>query len=146
MTPIQFWIVMIVISLIAEALTTSFFSIWFAAGAVCALIVKLLGGSFAVQMYIFAITSIIFILLSEFILKKKFHILKKAPKTNIDSIIGKVGIATKEINNIEGKGEVEIEGKRWTALSADDRIIRKKERVVIERVEGVKLIVRKKEH
>lgn len=146
MTPTQFWIVTIVIALIGEALTTSFFSIWFAAGAVCALTAKLFRASFAVQMYTFAITSIVFILASEFILKKKFHILKRAPKTNIYSVIGKVGIVTKEINNIEGKGEVEIAGKKWTALSADNSIIHKKERVIIERVDGVKLIVRKKEH
>ncbi len=146
MTPTQFWILIITIALIGEALTTAFFSIWFAAGAVCALIVKLLGGSFAIQMYIFAITSIIFILLSEFILKKRLHILKKAPKTNIDNVIEQVGIVTKEINNIEGKGEVEIEGKRWTALSADDKIIHKKARVIVEKVDGVKLVVREKTH
>ena len=144
MTVTQFWIVIMVIAAIGELLTLAFYSIWFVFGAFFALLAKWLGVSFTGQFYVFIITSAILILMSEFLLKRKFGILKNPHKTNIDGILGKEAIVTEEINNTEGTGEVEIAGKKWTAISEDGSIIPLRERVIIKKVDGVKLIVRKK--
>ncbi len=144
MTITQFWILIMVFAAIGELLTLAFYSIWFTIGAFFALIAKWLGVSFSGQFYVFLISSAILILLSEFILKRKFGIIKTPHRMNIDNIVGKEAIVTKEINNIEGIGEVKIAGKRWTAISRDGSIIPAKERVIIEKVDGVKLIVKRK--
>jgi membrane protein implicated in regulation of membrane protease activity len=144
MTVTQFWVVIMVIAAIGELLTLAFYSIWFVAGAFLALVAKWLGISFTGQFYVFLISSAILILMSEFLLKRKLGIIKTPHKTNIDSIIGKEAIVTEKINNTDGTGEVEIAGKKWTAVSIDDSVIPLKEKVVIEKVDGVKLIVRKK--
>ncbi len=144
MTVTQFWIVIMVIAAIGELLTLAFYSIWFVFGAFFALLAKWLGVSFTGQFYVFITTSAILILMSEFLLKRKFGILKNPHKTNIDGILGKEAIVTEEINNTEGTGEVEIAGKKWTAISEDGSIIPLRERVIIKKVDGVKLIVRKK--
>ncbi len=144
MTVTQFWIVIMVIAAIGELLTLAFYSIWFVFGAFFALLAKWLGVSFTGQFYVFITTSAILILMSEFLLKRKFGILKNPHKTNIDGILGKEAIVTEEINNTEGTGEVEIAGKKWTARSEDGSIIPLRERVIIKKVDGVKLIVRKK--
>jgi membrane protein implicated in regulation of membrane protease activity len=43
-----------------------------------------------------------------------------------------------------GGGEVELMGKKWTALSADNSVIPPHEFVVVKKVDGVKLIVKRK--
>ena len=144
MTVTQFWIVIMVIAAIGELLTLAFYSIWFVAGAFFALVAKWIGIGFTGQFYVFLITSAALILMSEFLLKRKLGVLKNPHKTNINGIIGKEAIVTEEINNIEGTGEVEVAGKKWTAISEDDSIVRTKEKVIVKKVEGVKLIVRRK--
>ncbi len=144
MTITLFWVLIMVIATIGELLTMAFYSIWFVAGAFIALIAKWLGVSFVGQFYIFIISSTILILMSEFILKRKLKILKSPHKTNIDALIGKEAIVTEEINNKEMTGEVEVAGKKWTAVSEDGSIIPARETVIIKKVDGVKLIVRRK--
>jgi len=144
MTITTFWVLVMVIAAIGELLTMAFFSIWFTVGAFIALLSKWLGVSFVAQFYVFIISSAILILMSEFLLKKKLKILKSSYKTNIDGVIGAEGIVTKDINNVMGGGEVEVMGKKWTALSSDGSIIPAHEIVIVKRVDGVKLIVKRK--
>ena len=63
--------------------------------------------------------------------------------TNAPALIGKYGIVTEEINNIEAVGAVKIDGKIWTARSSDEReIIKEGAEVKILDIQGVKLIVK----
>ncbi len=144
MTITTFWVLVMILAALGELLTMAFFSIWFAVGAFIALLSKWLGMPFVGQFYVFIITSTILILMSEFLLKKKLKILKSSYKTNIDSIIGVEGIVTKDINNVMGGGEVEVMGKKWTALSSDGSVIPAREVVIVKKVDGVKLIVKRK--
>ena len=63
--------------------------------------------------------------------------------TNADRVIGTEAIVTQEINNLLGQGSVVVAGLTWTARSADDSIITPKTVVRVERIEGVKLFVKK---
>lgn len=146
MTVTLFWILVMIAAAIGELLTKAFYSVWFAGGAFLALVAKWLGVSFTGQFYVFIISSAILILMSEFLLKRKLGILKNPHKTNIDGLIEKEAIVTEEINNSEMKGEVEIAGKRWTAVSEDGSVIPARETVIVKKVDGVKLIVRRKKH
>ena len=144
MTITTFWVLIMILAALGELLTMAFFSIWFTIGAFIALISKWLGIPFVGQFYVFIISSAILILMSEFLLKKKLKILKPSYKTNIDGIVGAEAVVTKDINNVMGGGEVEVMGKKWTALSSDGSIIPAREVVIVKKVDGVKLIVKRK--
>jgi len=144
MTVTMLWVLIMILAALGELLTMAFFSIWFTIGAFIALFSKWIGVPFVGQFYVFIISSAILILMSEFLLKKKLKILKSSYKTNIDRIIGAEAVVTKDINNVMGGGEVEVMGKKWTALSSDGSIIPAREVVIVKKVDGVKLIVKRK--
>lgn len=63
--------------------------------------------------------------------------------TNVDGLIGKIALVTKDINNIQSTGEVLINYDYWGAINYDeDKIISKGTKVEILSIKGVKLIVR----
>ena len=76
-------------------------------------------------------------------LAKKYADPHKVP-TNADRLVGMEGRVTETINNDYPTGAVYIDGKTWTARSVDGAVIPKGEMVEIERMEGIKLIVRVK--
>ncbi len=52
-----FWLVAIVVFVVAEAATTALISIWFAAGAAVAMVVSLFTASLGIQFLVFAVVS-----------------------------------------------------------------------------------------
>ena len=67
---------------------------------------------------------------------------KKVP-TNADSLIGKIAVVTKGTDELGLSGEAKVAGSVWTISSSDGTPIEEKEKVTVERIEGVKLIVRR---
>ena len=134
-----FWLVLLVILVIIEFATAQFVTIWFAAGALVA--VFLSGFPFWVQLVGFTVTSIILLILTRPLVKK----LKKKPvvPTNADLDIGKTATVIQTINNATNEGRVRLNGIDWIAISVDDTIIENDEIVIIDRIEGAKLFVKK---
>ena len=135
------WTVAIIVFLILEAVTFQSICIWFAGGALGALAAYALGGSLNSQIVVFFITSAILLVLTRPFVKKVTQ--GKKIKTNSESIPGKQGKVTEEIDNVSERGKVRLEGMEWTARSVDGSVI--PENVIVEIVEisGVKLIVKK---
>ena len=134
-----FWLVLLIVFVVAEALSTTLVSIWFAVGALITLIVSVFNVSAYIQVGTFLVVSLILLLATRPFAKKFLD--PKITKTNFDRIIGDFGIVEEEINNLEGTGAVKIKGTTWTARSSDDSIIPEKATVKIERIEGVKVFV-----
>ncbi len=69
----------------------------------------------------------------------------KTPKeaTNSDKLIGELGEVTKIITQLEN-GEVKVRGQVWTAKSEESEDLLPKDLVVVDRIEGAKLVVRKR--
>ena len=66
-------------------------------------------------------------------------------RTNAESLIGKEAVVTQTIENLKNQGQVIVGGIEWTARTGDNETVIEKDTVVeIERIEGVKLIVKKK--
>lgn len=63
-------------------------------------------------------------------------------KTNAYSVEGKIGKVVEEINPIDSKGQVKVNGELWSATSYNDLPITKDTEVIIEKINGVKLIVK----
>ncbi len=134
------WFCAIAVFLLLEAATYQLVSVYLAVGAVGGLITYLLGFNFTVQISVFLILSVILICLLRPISLKMMK--NKTTKTNADSVIGKRLVITHEVNNLAGSGEGKIGGTVWTVRSTDGSIIPEGSTAVVEKIEGVKLIVK----
>ena len=133
------WLVLFAVFLIVEASTVTVVSVWFAAGALMALIVSMLGGPGWLQTLAFFVVSIVLLLSLRPVVRKYFT--PRLTKTNVDSVIGSIGIVTAQVDNIQATGTVKIGAMDWTARSTDGTAIEVGTRVRVDRVEGVKVFV-----
>lgn len=136
---IWLWAGMLVAFLVLEAVTVQLVSIWFAAGALGALIANLCGANLTIQVVVFTVLALGSLAATRPLVKK--FISRKAQSTNADRNIGATAVVLEEINNLQGKGQVRVNGMVWTARSTSGVIIPKEAFVTVEKIEGVKLIV-----
>ncbi len=134
------WLVVVVLLTIIEAMTINLVSVWFIVSALVSLFMSFVVESFYLQFAVFVGLGVVLMLLTRPILVKKFG--HQEVKTNLDRVIGMDGIVTGEITRFK-IGEVKVDGKRWSAIS--DEKIKEGEHVVIEAIDGVKLVVKKGE-
>lgn len=135
-----FWLFLIIILLIIEASSFNLITIWFAIGALGAFITTYFTNDILIQIIIFSLITIFSLILTRPLVKKFLDF--KPEKTNLDAVIGKTGVVTKKIN-VDEFGRVKVNGKEWTAKAEDS--IMEGTKVEILGIEGVKLIVKKKE-
>lgn len=139
-----FWLILFVILLIIEILTMGLTTVWFAGGALVAFILAYVGLGLPVQIIVFLLVSIILLILTRPIAIKFFN--KERQKTNAESLIGQKAVVLEMIDTIHGTGRVEVNGMEWSAkVDEASYLIDVGEIVVIEGIQGVKLIVRKEE-
>jgi len=133
------WLVLLVVFLVAEASTVTLVSLWFAAGALIAMVVTLLGGGLWLQIAVFLAVSVL-LLASVRPLAQK-HLTPKLTRTNVDSVIGSSGLVTQDIDNLTAQGQVKLGSMYWTARSTGGTPIPKGTRIRADRIEGVKVFV-----
>ena len=133
------WLVLLIAFAASEAVTVGLTSIWFAAGALAALIAALLGGPVWVQITLFLAISLLCLAAVRPLAKK--HLNDKVVPTNADRVIGAQAQVTEDIDNIHGKGAVIIRGMAWSARSEDGFSIPAGAMVKVLRIEGVKVFV-----
>ena len=104
-----------------------------------AMIVSFFVDSILVQTAVFVISSTILIFATKPFVKKFAK--TKDVKTNAYSIIGKNAIVTKDIDSINGKGQIKVDSETWSAVGKDDMNIEKGTEVEILKINGVKAIV-----
>lgn len=135
------WIAAIIIFGVAEAATAGLTSIRFVLGGVAGLIAAVCGGPVWLQVGLFFAVSIAALAFTRPLVVK---LMKKDIKpTNADRVLNNVGRVTERIDNALPSGAVYIDGKTWTARSADGEVIEPDAAVRVLRMEGVKLIVQK---
>ena len=133
------WLALMVLLLILEAATAGLTSIWFALGALAALIASFFGGALWLQLVWFFAVSLLTLWLTRPLALKYLNSRRVA--TNADRVIGAEAVVTEDIDNIAGSGAVHVDGHEWTARSGSGANIAKGAVVRVERIEGVKLIV-----
>ena len=140
---VLFWIVAMILFVVVEAVTVGLASIWFAIGALAALICAMVGGPIWLQAVWFVVVSLIALILTRPLVKK--YVNGKTVATNADRNIGRTAIVTERIDNLSGTGSVRLDGVEWTARSLDDECtIPDQTPVVVREIQGVKLIVEPK--
>lgn len=133
------WLILMVIFLIVEAATVTLASIWFAGGALMAMIVSLLGTPLWVQVAAFLLVSAGLLAALRPLTKK--YLTPKVTATNIDAVIGSTGLVTETVENLNATGQVKLGAMYWTARSTTGEAIPIGTKVRVDRIEGVKVFV-----
>ena len=137
--PAIVWLILLLAFAALEGITVGLTSIWFAAGALAALIAALLHGPLWLQIALFLAVSILCLLAVRPLARK--YVNTQVQPTNADRVIGAEARVTEDIDNIQGKGVVTIGGIIWTARSDSDEVIPAGSLVRVLRIEGVKVFV-----
>ncbi len=133
------WFGLLIVFTIGEAVTVGLTAIWFAAGALAALVCALLEGALWLQITLFIVVSALCLAAIRPLARKYFD--SKVEPTNADRAIGTETIVTEEINNLMGSGAVRIGGIVWSARSENDAVIAAGTLVKVLRIEGVRVYV-----
>ena len=135
-----FWIAAMIVFFIVEAATVGLVSIWFAFGALAALICALLHAPTWLQITWFLAISVITLLLTRPLAKR--YVNGRAVATNADRNIGRTAVVTERIDNLAATGAVKLDGVVWTARTQNDEVtVEEGTAVIVQEIQGVKLIV-----
>lgn len=141
---IMLWLVVLIVSVGLEAATLGLASIWFAGGALFAVIAAALNAPIAIQVVLFVLVSLLLLFFTRPLAVKYFN--KDRVRTNVESMVGRQAIVVSEINNLQGIGQVTVGGQEWSARSLDEQdSIAAGSVVRVVAINGVKLIVKKDE-
>ena len=140
---IWIWLGAAVLFGIVEALTAGLVSIWFVAGAAAGLVAAVFDLSVPVQVGAFIAVTAAALAATRPLVKRWTS--GKAVPTNADRVLGQTAKVTEAVDNGNAAGAVYVDGKTWTARSADGSVIPEGAVVEILRMEGVKLFVKKLE-
>lgn len=137
------WLIVAVVLAVIEASTAQLVCIWFALGAVCAMITAIITENVLIQVLIFILSTAVFLILTRKIVRRLTDV--KASKTNADSLIGKEFIVLEEVDNLKETGTLKVSGTVWSVRNTEEGVIPSGTKVIIEKIEGVKLFVKKAE-
>lgn len=138
---IIFWLVLLIIAIVVEVLTMGLTSIWFAGGALVAILAALLNAPIWLQVILFFGLSLLLLFFTRPIAVKYFN--KDRVRTNVESLVGRQAIVTSEIDNLQGIGQVTVGSQEWSARSVNEgQRIPVGSVVVVVSISGVKLMVR----
>lgn len=133
------WLILMVVFLIAEAATVSMVSLWFAAGALVATAVSLLGGPIWLQVVLFLAVAAVLLACLRPLVRTKFT--PRLTRTNVDALLGSEGYVTADIDNVSAAGKVKLGAMEWTARSTSGAAIPAGTLVKVDKIEGVKAFV-----
>lgn len=136
MIGIETWIVIAGVCFIGEMLTSGFFLLWFGVGASVAAVLNYLDFDPLTQFIVFILVSLVLLAVSRPFAQR---ITKEPPRKAVsDRLVGKKGVVMEDISPDKG-GVVNIEGDIWRAISPVE--IKKDTKIVVKKVESVKLLV-----
>lgn len=136
-----FWAAATVLFIVIEAATVGLASIWFALGALCALIATLLGAPFWLQIIWFVLISALTLAATRPLVKK--YVNGKKQPTNVDRLLGSTVQILEDVDNIAATGSAKADGKVWSVRSSDGQFIPAGSLAVVRDIQGVRLLVDK---
>lgn len=139
MNCIILWACVLIGAVLLEIITTQLVAIWFAIASLFSLFATLFNANFTTQCIIFVGVTIFTLALTRPVVKKFIN--NNPVPTNADRNIGGIGYVINTIDNNNFGGRVTINGLDWAAKSIDDSVIEEGSKVVVNRIEGAKLIV-----
>ena len=131
------WMIVFIVLILLELCTVNLVSIWFAVGALASFVLSFWVSDVTWQIAMFVGVSFVSLLLTKKFVNKVRG--GKIEATNLDRVIGQIGVVTEEITKLE-PGEVKVDGKKWSAISS--KKIKVGSKVEILSIDGVKLNVK----
>lgn len=136
------WIILLIVFVLGELATIGLTCIWFAAGALAALITAMAGANPIVQFVVFLVVSVLLLAATRPWARK--YVNAKMQRTNVDSLIGEIIRISERVSNMDQTGMAVVHGQEWTVRTRNDNeIIEPGENAKILEISGVKLIVEK---
>ncbi len=133
------WLVLLIVLLGIEMATMGLTTIWFAGGALVAILAAFLHAPIIVQIVLFFLVALVLLIFTRPVAVRYFN--RDRIRTNVESVVGRQGIVTEEIDNLQARGKVTVNGQEWTARSIADKSIEAGAVVTVVSVSGVKLMV-----
>lgn len=132
------WILIAVVCGSIEIFTMGFWFLWLALAALLVAVGVRLEwlGSLQLQLILFALFTLIFIIFTRPLVVKLFK--TQDTISNVKALVGQHGISTTNLAPLQ-YGQVKVNGEIWTALSQSE--INADTRIVVTGIDGVKLIV-----
>ena len=134
------WVAVTIICVVIESLTLSLTTIWFGISGFVMVFLAFTPLPFYAQLIIFVVLSLVLLIFTRPIVKKKLN--QKKIATNYERVIGQIAVVTKKITALE-KGSVKINGMEWTAAVREDIELEEGSKCIIEEIAGVTAYVQK---
>ena len=139
-----FWAGVMLFALITEMHTAALVAIWFIPSALVSMLLALCDVKIWVQWVIFLVMSTVLIIVAFKFLRKLLLKDHGKKRTDTEILLGQLARVEENINNLEMKGAVKIDGKIWSARMSDDsQTAEVGEFVIVEYISGVKLICKR---
>ena len=142
-TMLFIWLGIIILTLIIEIITQGLTTIWFSIGAAVAAISNNWELNLWIQIAIFCVVSILFMILARPFAQRMMR--STINPTNLDQLMKEEALVIEDIDNSHQSGHVRLRDVEWIARTEDDTVIPTGELVSILRIEGTKLIVARKQ-
>lgn len=134
------WLLAVIVLTVVEVLTYQLVAIWFALGALAALLVSLFQPDPLVGLVVFALVSAVSFFATRPLVRRVLSV--KKVQTNADRIIGQTGVVLREILPQE-KGRILVDGLDWSAAGIHGDTIPQGAQVVVRSIQGVTAMVEK---
>lgn len=135
-----FWLIMIVVFAVAELITVGLTSIWFAGGALVALILSALGLDLIWQIAVFVVVSVVLLVFTRPWAMK--YMKPRLVKTNYETALEKKVCLTERVDNLKGTGTAVLNGQEWTARAYEEgKTFEAGEIVLVKEIRGVTMYV-----
>lgn len=138
------WIALIIVFAAVEIATVGLTTIWFAGGAIAALLCDMVGLGIGWQFAVFVVVSLVLLFFTRpWALKYlKPHLVR----TNYEENIGKNVCITETVDNIKGTGTAVLKGQEWTARAWEEgKVFEPGTIVKVKEIRGVTLYVAESE-
>lgn len=136
------WMALVIAFIIGELVSVGLTSIWFAAGALVALIASIFGAPFPVQAGLFLVVSLALLAATRPWAQRYLN--SRVQRTNADSLVGEIIRIEERVNNMDQTGMAVVRGQEWTVRACNDNeTIEKGQSAKVVQISGVKLMVEK---
>lgn len=134
------WIALMIVFVAVEIATVGLTAIWFAGGALVALLAQLLGLNIYWQIIFFIAASAILMTVTRPWALKYFK--PRLVKTNYETVVGETVCLTETVDNIKGTGTAVYKGQEWTARAYENgKTFEAGTIVAVKEIRGVTLYV-----
>lgn len=137
MGAVVIWILIAIGVCLFDLVTSAFIFVWFAVGALGAIVATLLGASFSIQLLVFVVVSIIALAIGYPLVKKKYK--ENITRTPLmeEGYLGKTFTAEEDILET---ARIKVGGIYWTGVNRGSKIS-KGQKFIIKSIEGNKFII-----